>query len=52
MKIAPDCNTILKLAEEYSVVSGLQEIYADITTPITLLRKISAISKILFVRKY
>ena len=45
MKITPDCNTILKLAEEYSVVPVCKEIYADITTPITLLRKISAISK-------
>lgn len=45
MKITPDCNTILKLAEQYSVVPVCKEIYADITTPITLLRKISAISK-------
>lgn len=28
MKITPDCNTILKLAEEYSVVPVCKEIYA------------------------
>ena len=45
MTITPDCNTILKLAEEYSIVPVCREIYADVTTPITLLRKLTGLSK-------
>lgn len=45
MTITPDCNTILKLAEKYSIVPVCREIYADVTTPITLLRKLTGLSK-------
>lgn len=41
----PDFEEIMKLAESYDVIPITKEIYADISTPITLLRKISAISK-------
>lgn len=41
----PDCEEILVLAKEYSVIPICREIYADIITPITLLRKLSGISK-------
>lgn len=41
----PDCGKILTLAKEYSVIPICREIYADIITPITLLRKLSGISK-------
>lgn len=41
----PDCEEILTLAKEYSVIPICREIYADIITPITLLRKLSGISK-------
>lgn len=40
--ITPDCNKIETLAKEYSVIPLCQEIYADVITPITLLRKIAA----------
>ena len=45
MKITPDCSTIMKLAETYSIVPVCREIYADVTTPITLLRKLSGFSE-------
>ena len=45
MTITPDCNTILKLAEKYSIVPVCREIYADVTTPITLLRKLTGFRK-------
>lgn len=35
----------MKLAEEYSIVPVCREIYADVTTPITLLRKLTGLSK-------
>lgn len=41
----PDCNEILRLASEYDIIPICREIYADVITPITLLRKIAAISK-------
>lgn len=41
----PDFEEIMELAESYDVIPITKEIYADISTPITLLRKISAISK-------
>jgi len=43
--IQPDCDKILELAKEYDVIPVCKEIYADIITPITLLRKIANISK-------
>lgn len=41
----PDCNEIMKLAPEYHIIPVCKEIYADVITPITLLRKIAAVSK-------
>ena len=41
----PTCEQIEKLASAYTVIPICKEIYADISTPITLLRKISQISK-------
>ncbi|MDD3654870.1 MAG: anthranilate synthase component I family protein [Desulfotomaculaceae bacterium] len=43
--IRPDCGSIQTLAGEYRVIPICREIYADLITPITLLRKFSAISK-------
>jgi len=43
--ITPSCNEIELLAKEFSVIPICKEIYADIITPITLLRKISQISQ-------
>ena len=39
--ITPNCKTIEALAEDYTVIPLCKEIYADIITPITLLRKLS-----------
>ena len=41
----PYCNEILKLASDYDIIPVCREIYADVVTPITLLRKIAAVSK-------
>src|SRR5674476_605863 len=43
--IKPDSETIQKLAHEYSVIPICREIYADVITPITLLRKLAGMSK-------
>lgn len=43
--ITPNSNEIEALAKEYSIIPICKEIYADIITPITLLRKISEISQ-------
>ncbi len=43
--ITPSSNEIEALAKEYSIIPICKEIYADIITPITLLRKISEISQ-------
>lgn len=43
--IIPSSNEIEALAKEYSIIPICKEIYADIITPITLLRKISEISQ-------
>ena len=40
----PDCDEILKLANDYDIIPVCREIYADVITPITLLRKLSGIS--------
>jgi anthranilate synthase component 1 len=42
--ITPGSNQIEALAKEYDIIPICKEIYADIITPITLLRKISQIS--------
>ncbi len=41
----PSCEEILKLSEKYDVVPVCREIYADIITPIGLLRKLSRMSE-------
>lgn len=43
--ITPNSNEIEALAKEYSIIPICKEIYADIITPITLLRKLSQISQ-------
>jgi anthranilate synthase component 1 len=43
--ITPSSSEIEALAKEYSIIPICKEIYADIITPITLLRKISEISQ-------
>lgn len=48
MKIIPSCNEIEALSGQYSIIPICREIYADVITPITLLRKISQISKRFF----
>lgn len=40
----PDCDKILQLAASYDIIPVCKEIYADVITPITLLRKLSALS--------
>ena len=40
----PDCETIQELAKTYSTIPVCKEIYADVITPITLLRKLAALS--------
>lgn len=41
----PECDEILELAKSYDIVPVSKEIYADVITPITLLRKIAGFSK-------
>lgn len=43
--IHPSCERIEELAKDYSIIPISKEIYADVTTPITLLRKISEVSE-------
>ena len=43
--IRPSYETIEKLAEEYNTIPICKEIYADVITPITLLRKLAQVSK-------
>lgn len=43
--ITPSCKEIEALAKEFSVIPICKEIYADVITPITLLRKISRVSQ-------
>ncbi len=38
--ITPSCDEILKLAKEYTTIPVCREIYADMTTPISLLRRL------------
>lgn len=42
--IIPDINEIKTLSKDYNIIPICKEIFADITTPIALLRKISRIS--------
>ena len=41
----PDCDEILKMAPDYDIIPVCREIYADVITPITLLRKLATVSK-------
>ena len=43
--IYPNCETIERLATPYSMIPVCKEIYADIITPISLLRKLSQLSQ-------
>ncbi|HWT74430.1 MAG TPA: anthranilate synthase component I [Mobilitalea sp.] len=43
--VTPSSHEIEKLTKEYSIIPICKEIYADVITPITLLRKISQISQ-------
>ena len=43
--IRPECEQILALAEDYSVIPVCKEIYADMMTPISMLIRLSAISQ-------
>jgi anthranilate synthase component 1 len=42
--ISPSCEKIEELAKDYNMIPVSKEIYADITTPILLLRKLALIS--------
>lgn len=46
--ITPSCNEIEALAKDYKIIPICKEIYADIITPIAVLRKISSISSSYF----
>lgn len=39
--ITPDCETIMELAPRYNTVPICKEVYADIVTPITMLRRLA-----------
>lgn len=41
MNILPTCEEILKLSGDYKVIPICREVFADVVTPITLLRRIS-----------
>ena len=43
--MTPSCETITELAKTYNTIPVCREIYADVTTPILLLRKLAAQSK-------
>lgn len=43
--ISPKCNEIEALAKEYSIIPICKEMYADVITPISLLRKLSGLSE-------
>lgn len=40
----PDCKTIEELAKTFNIIPICKEVYADVLTPITLLRKLSQLS--------
>ena len=46
--ITPSCDEIVKLAADYATIPLCREIYADMTTPIALLRRLQAKSKRFF----
>jgi anthranilate synthase component 1 len=46
--LTPNCHEIEMLAKEYSIIPICREIYADVITPIMLLRKLSQISRSFF----
>ena len=46
--ITPGCDAIVKLAERYATIPVCREIYADMVTPIALLRRLQARSRRFF----
>ena len=46
--ITPNCDAIVKLAERYATIPVCREIYADMVTPIALLRRLQARSRRFF----
>ena len=49
--IIPACDEILSLSGEYDIIPICREIYADVVTPITLLRRIAERSSRFYLRK-
>lgn len=45
MTITPSCSEIESLANDYSIIPICHEVFADVATPITLLRRISETSR-------
>ena len=45
MNLRPNCEEITKLADQYDLIPICREVYADVITPITLLRRIAGISR-------
>ena len=45
MKLTPDCTEIEALAAKYPIIPVCREVFADIVTPITLLRKIRSLTQ-------
>ena len=43
--IIPTCEEILNLSRQYDIIPICREVYADIVTPITLLRRIAGRSR-------
>ena len=46
--ITPSCDEIIRLAEHYTTIPVCREIYADMTTPIALLRRLQTKSRRFF----
>ena len=46
--ITPSCDEILSLATDYTTIPVCREVYADVTTPIRLLRRLQARSSRFF----
>ena len=44
--ITPSCDEIIELAKEYTTIPVCREIYADMTTPISLLRRLQTRSDV------
>lgn len=46
--ITPSCETIMSLQKDYTTIPVCREVYADVTTPIALLRRLQSRSKRFF----